>query len=342
MKSKVISIDLAKRKFQAAVSEEPGKVCEEKRLSRQNLIEWLAQLVPAIVVMEACGSAHALGRLFQKFGHEVRLLPPHLVKPYVRGNKTDRADAKGILEASRNEDIKPVPVKTEHQQSILLLHRMRATWMKTRTRRLNTLRGLLREFGYTIPVGRRHVIPAVREHIADLPELTRDVIESACEEIGRLDDKLKAVDNDIRRASKDCPVASLLMTIPGIGPLISTGLVAQIHDPTRFPTSRHLSSFLGLVPSEYSSGEVRRLGRITKRGDRYLRTLMIHGARSVLFSASRTRNPSNLQLWALKLLDKGKGHHRTTVALANRLTRVVWSVWTKQRPWQAEPPVAAS
>ena len=338
MESKVIAIDVAKRVFQVAVSREPGKVCEENRLSRQKLMEWIAKLVPAIVVMEACGSAHALGRLFQKCGHEVKLLPPHLVKPYVRGDKTDRADAKAILEAFRNEDIKSVPVKTEHQQSILSLHRMREAWMRSRTRRLNTVRALLGEFGHQIPMGAQRVLPAVAERLEVLPLATRFALERACEEIRLLNDNLKAIDKEIHKAAKECPTASRLMTIKGIGPLISTALVAHIHDPARFRTGRHLSSFLGLVPSEYSSGEVRRLGRITKRGNRYLRTLMIHGARSLLFSASRTDNPSSLQLWALELLDKGKGHHRTTVALANRLTRVVWSVWTQERTWQPERP----
>jgi transposase len=336
MECRRIAIDVAKSVFEVAVSEEAGKVGERRRLSRGKLFEYLARQQPATIVMEACGSAHALGRRLLAMGHRVELLPAQHVRPYVRGDKTDRADAKGLLEARRNEEIRPVPLKTAEQQGLLSLHRVRAAWMGTRNARLHALRGLLREFGIQIPVGARQVLPAVRLAIGDadneVPHRLRRVLEEICEEVRVLEERIAVLDRELCRSARELPDAARLLTIPGVGPLNATALVASVGDITRFASGRHFASYLGLVPKEHSSGNLRRLGRITKRGDRYLRTLLIHGARSVLRAATRTTTPHPLAAWALALAQR-KGHNTAVVALANRLARVVWSVWSQQRTY---------
>lgn len=292
--------------------------------------------------MEACGSAHYWGRELQKRGHQVVLLPPHLVRPYVRGNKSDRTDAKGILEAYRNAAIQPVPVKTLSQQSLTALHRFRAGWMKERTARLNAVRGLLRELGIFIPMGAREVIPAVWAQIEDadseIPAALRWVFAEACQEIRDIEARIKKVDHELERLAEQTPAVIWLRTIPGIGLITATALVAFIGDIRRFPSGRKLGSDLGLTPREFSSGLKRRLGRISKRGDGYLRTLLIHGARSVLIHA-RKQQPDRLRSWAHELA-KTHVHNKAAVAVANKLARIVWAVWTRQVPYELRPKAA--
>lgn len=292
--------------------------------------------------MEACGSAHYWGRELQKRGHQVVLLPPHLVRPYVRGNKSDRTDAKGILEAYRNAAIQPVPVKTLSQQSLTALHRFRAGWMKERTARLNAVRGLLRELGIFIPMGAREVIPAVWAQIEDadseIPAALRWVFAEACQEIRDIEARIKKVDHELERLAEQTPAVIWLRTIPGIGLITATALVAFIGDIRRFPSGRKLGSYLGLTPREFSSGLKRRLGRISKRGDGYLRTLLIHGARSVLIHA-RKQQPDRLRSWAHELA-KTHVHNKAAVAVANKLARIVWAVWTRQVPYELRPKAA--
>lgn len=292
--------------------------------------------------MEACGSAHYWGRELQKRGHQVVLLPPHLVRPYVRGNKSDRTDAKGILEAYRNAAIQPVPVKTLSQQSLTALHRFRAGWMKERTARLNAVRGLLRELGIFIPMGAREVIPAVWAQIEDadseIPAALRWVFAEACQEIRDIEARIKKVDHELESLAEQTPAVIWLRTIPGIGLITATALVAFIGDIRRFPSGRKLGSDLGLTPREFSSGLKRRLGRISKRGDGYLRTLLIHGARSVLIHA-RKQQPDRLRSWAHELA-KTHVHNKAAVAVANKLARIVWAVWTRQVPYELRPKAA--
>jgi transposase len=261
MKHTTISVDLAKSIFEVAVSEQPGRVNERRRLSRARFLRFFAERQPALVVLEACGSAHYWGRQIQELGHEVLLLPPHATRPYVTRSKTDRADAKGLLEAHRNEDLHPVPVKSVEQQTLTALHRLRSRWLATRTARLNTVRGLLREFGITIPVGARNVVPRVR-HLVDeteskLPEILRPVLLEACTEIRQLEQRL-AVERQLKLLARQIPIVKQLLAIPGIGVISATALVAFVGDVQRFPSGRHFASYLGLTPREYSSGRVRR------------------------------------------------------------------------------------
>jgi transposase len=299
-----IAVDVAKAVFELAISDRAGHVARRVRLPRAQFLPFMAQQPMATVVMEACGSAHYWAREIQKLGHRVVLLPPHHVRPYIRRNKTDRTDAKGILEASRNDDIRPVPVKTVNQQVLTSLHRLRSGWMLERTARLNALRGLLRELGVFIPVGSREVIPAAWALIEDadssLPEALRPIFAEACREIRDLEARVHLVEQQLASIAEQLPAVEHLQTIPGVGLLTSTALVGFIGDIQRFPSGRHFASYLGLTPREYSSGLKRNLGRISKRGDGYLRTLLIHGARSVLVHA-RKHQPDRLREWANQL-----------------------------------------
>jgi transposase len=216
-------------------------------------------------------------------GHEVVLLPPHLVRPYVQGNKTDKADAKGILEAYRNDKIRPVPVKSPEQQLLVSLHRLRSAYVWDRTARINTLRGLLREFGYIVPLGSHGVVPAVRELLlnseTDVPAMLRAGFLDVCDEIRMFEERIGGIEEQLKELAKRMPLVQHLLSVPGIGLITATALVAFVGDMNRFPTARHFASFLGLTPRERSSGNRHRLGGISKRGDRHLRTLLIHAAR---------------------------------------------------------------
>ena len=320
--STTIAVDLAKSVFEVAVSEVPGRVSERKRLNRGGLVAFFSNRPPAVVLMEACGSAHHWGRELERLGHEVRLLPPARTARYRIGNKTDRADADAILEANRNEKIHPVPVKTIPQQSLSTVHHLRHAWMETRTARLNALRGVMRELGVAIPVGAKAVLPRVTESMAEgrVPE---DLAE-----IRKLEENVKESDLLLARLARSIPVAKALQEIPGIGPLGSTALIPAVGDPNRFRSGRKMSAFFGLVPREFSSGNKRRLGSITKRGNTYVRTLAIHGGRSVLVAAHRRKNPDRLHRWALEV-ERRQGRNRAAVALANKIIRIAWAVWAR-------------
>ena len=241
-----IAVDVAKAVFEIAVSDRPGHVARRERLPRDQFLAFLAQQPAATVVMEACGSAHYWARKIQQLGHRVVLLPPHHVRPYIRRNKTDRTDAKGILEASRNEEIRPVPVKTVAQQVLTSLHRLRSGWMHGRTARLNTVRGLLRELGVFIPMGSREVVPAVWALIedadSDLPDALRPIFAEACREIRDIEARIKQVERQLEAMAEQLPAVEHLLTIPGIGLLTATALVAFIGDIRRFPSGRHFAS----------------------------------------------------------------------------------------------------
>lgn len=343
MEHTTIAVDLAKSVFQVAVSRRPGHVDEERRLSRTRFFTYLAQQSPATVVLEACGSAHYWARQLQSVGHAVRLLPAHDVHRYVRRNKTDRTDTWALLEANRNEDIRPVPIKSVEQQAIASLHRLRSTWHATRTARLNTIRGLLREFGMTIPVGASHVIPQVRELLAEptmpIPALLHVTLTDACAEIRDLEAKIGGVERQLAVLAQEMPDVRLLQTVPGVGLITATALVASVGDVRRFHSGRHFASYLGLTPREDSTALHRRLGAISKQGDVYLRMLLIHGARSLLCHAKACAHPNALQHWALRTQER-RGYNVAAVAVANKLARVVWAVWSQQRPFVTSRRVA--
>jgi transposase len=265
------------------------------------------------------------------------LIPPHAVRPYVLRNKTDGADAKGLLEALRNDDVRPVPVKSVDQQVLAGLHRLRSAWMATRTARLNTLRGLLRELGLTIPLGARQVVPRVVALVSDadsgLPEALRPVLFEVTREIHELEARVREVERRLEAMSRESELLARLRTVPGVGLLTATALVGFVGDVQRFPSGRRFASYLGLTPREHSSGLRRRLGAISKRGDPYLRMLLIHGARAVLLHAKKPTAPKDrLRTWALAR-EQARGHNKAAVALANKLARIAWAVWRNGRTY---------
>jgi transposase len=339
-----IAVDLSKRVFEVAVSREAGRVCERRRLSRSQMARYFAQRPRATVLLEACGSSHHWARQIESLGHRVLLLPPHQTRRYVLRDKTDRADATALLEAHRNEQIAPVPVKTLQQQTLTALHRIRSGWLATRTARLNAIRALLREMGVAIPQGSRRVLPGLSAALSDpsqpLPHALHETLLSAAQEIRELEEKIRVIERQLEDLAQTLPAVARLRTVPGIGLLSSTALVAVVGDPSRFPSGRRFASYFGVVPRERSSGSSRHLGAITKRGDAYLRTLLIHGARSVLYAAKRHQQNDRLRRWALTLQQR-RGHNRAAVALANKLARIAWAVWSRDTVYQPASPITA-
>ena len=248
MKNTTIAIDLAKSVFEIGISDRPGHIARNHRLSRTELAAFVAAQPPATVVMEACSSAHYWGRKFEGFGHDVKLLPPFAVRPYVQRSKTDRTDVKGMLEAWRNSDVRPVPIKTESQQQLTSLHRVRSTWMAARTMRINSARGLLREFGIVFPAGAAtlpdHVQGLIEDADAPVPMLLRDLLHQLVLEIGELESRVKTVEKQLEALASETPVIDRLRTIPGIGLLTATALVGFVGDVTRFPSGRHFACYL--------------------------------------------------------------------------------------------------
>jgi transposase len=339
----VIAVDLAETVFEIAISHTPGDVAETKRLSRTAFQGFFRDREPVTVAMEACGSAHYWARELQAFGHTVELIPPHLVRPYVTRNKTDRADAKGILEARRNTEIRSVPVKTLAQQVIGSIHRFRSGWIGARTAQVNTLRGLLRELGLIIPVGVEKVVPTVRLLVegadSTVPDGLRPMLALACDEIESLNARIKQSERELETIAEASPVVARIRSIPGIGLLTGTALAAFVGDVKRFGSGRRFASYLGLTPRERSSGMKQRYGRISKRGDSYLRLLLIHGARSVLGHATRAKSNDSLRTWAVSLNKRTK-YNKASVALANKLARIVWAVWSRDTVYRSEPVTA--
>lgn len=332
MESTFIAVDTAKLVFEIAEAGESGKVVRRLRLNRPQFQDYLVTREKARFVMEACGGAHHWARLMQRAGHSVRLLPVPYVRAYRRRNKTDRADCLAMLEAARNPEILAVPVKTPDAQAIQALHRIRGQWMATRTARINALRGLLREFGLVLPIGATAALKLMAEAIDDeaVPPMLRTGLYDLLAEIRVLETRVIEIENQLGAITRQLPVIEHLRQVSGIGLLTATALYASAGDAQHFKSGRHLASWLGLTPREHSSGNVRRLGGISKRGDRYVRMLLVHGARAVLARAQQmaTANQSlnRLQQWAYDL-QKRVGHNKATCALANKLARIAWATW---------------
>jgi transposase len=339
-----IAVDLAKTVFELAAADDNGKIVERRRLSRAQFERYFDNRECVQVVMEACGSAHYWGRRFQAQGMRVSLLPPHYVRAYVRRNKTDSADATALLEAARASDIVPVQVKSVEQQGLQSLHRLRSSWRSTCTARINTLRGLCREFGIIAPLHSRG-LAVLRRRLAEddtgIPDYLRFTMQRVLGELDELEERLLEVEGQLAEIAKASSVCQRLQTIPGVGLLVSTAFAGAVGDISTFRSARRFSSWLGLTPREYSSGNIRRLGSISKRGDGYLRMLLVHGARAVLYSgamAARAGRPLDaLRAWGLRVRDKC-GHNKAAVAVANKLARILWATWRYQRDFEFRPP----
>lgn len=340
MHSTTVAVDLAKDVFEIAVLGEAGRIERRDRLSRTGFARFLAGQRPSRVVMESCGGAHFWARQAQIHGHEVAVLPALYVKAYRRRNKTDRADCSALLEAVKNPEIRPVAVKTPQHQAIQGLHRLRSRWMSTRTGRINTLRGLLHEFGLTIPKGAKKALELLPERIdaSAVPEALRPMLQEVLAEIRELTRRIGEVEKQLKALTRDDPAVQAVQSVSGIGLLTSTALVASAVDARNFKNGRHLASWIGLTPREYSSGSTRRLGKMSKRGDVYLRMLFIHGARSVMLRAGQLQRQgkelNRLQRWALDLKAR-TNHNKAAVGLANKLARIAWATWFHGREFDA-------
>lgn len=330
-----IAVDLSKNVFQVAESVHPGKVRRERRLTRRQFERYLVQCPPrSRFLFEACGSAHYWGRQVESQSHRAKLLPPHRTRSYRVGNKTDRTDTLALLEADRNEKILGVPVKSEDQQCLASLHRLRSGYVTTRTARLNAIRGLLREYGIRIPVGARKVIPAVVAlEKGAIPIPLRAALQDVIEELQILEERIRGIEDQLKALAQQTPMIQHLLSVPGIGIITATALAGMVGSFHRFPSGRHLAAYLGLVPKEHSSGSRRRLGGISKQGDTYLRTLLIHGGRSVLAAANRKKSPRPLDDWALQV-QRRRGYNLATVGLANKIARFVWVAATQNRDFR--------
>ena len=336
MKITTIGIDLAKSVFQVHGVDERGKVVVGKRLRRPQVSKYFAQLRPCLIGMEACGGAHYWARKLQAQGDTVKLMAPQFVKPYVKANKSDAADAEAICEAVSRPTMRFVPIKNADQQAVLSLHRARQGFVRARTASANQIRGLLAEYGITLPQGISHVtkrLPEILEDVGnDLPSVFRRLLQRLGAHLRELNGQVEELDQQIDAWHRSNEKSQKLAQIPGIGPLTATALVASIGDARCFNNGRELAAWLGLVPRQHSSGGKVLLQGISKRGDAYLRTLMVHGARSVLRVAER--KTTSTDRWSTEMLAR-RHKNVAAVARANKNARVVWALLAHGRDYNA-------
>lgn len=322
----VLGIDLAKNILQCHGSDAKGKCVLKKRLSRGKLAEFVANLSPCTIGIEASGGAHYWARVFQAMGHTVKMMAPQFVKPYVRANKNDVNDARGIAEAVTRPDMKFVSIKTIEQQDTLLLHRARALVVKQRTAQANQIRGLLAEYGVIISKGITHVeklLTVLDENKNKFTTKAQAVLKRLYSEFKRYNAEIKHYDKEIEKVVKQDARCQEIMKIEGVGPLIASAAVATIGDANVFKNGREVSAWLGLVPQQKSSGNTLRLSGISKRGDRYMRTLLIHGARAVARRCCYKTDARSLWITNKK---QQRGYNKTAVAVANKNARIIWAL----------------
>jgi transposase len=323
----VIGVDVAKSVFQIHGADASGRAILRQQLRRAQVVPFFAQMSPSLIGMEACGSAHHWARTLREMGHTVRLMAPQFVKPYVKTNKSDRADAEAIAEAVTRPGMRFVGVKEIWQQDLLAEHRVRDRQVKARTALTNEIRGLLQEYGIVFPQGtaglREGLLKVLGSADSRLSEGMNRLLQRLLEEWTFLERALNESEKTIVRESRSREVCRSLEKLPGIGPITSTALVATVGDPKVFKNGRHLSAFLGLVPRHEGTGGKTRLGGISKRGDRYVRKMLVHGARSALRAAAAKKHEH--PPWAVRLADR-RGFNKACVALANKNARRCWAI----------------
>jgi len=326
----VLGIDLAKQSFQLHGVDKAGQTVFRKKLDRNKLTAFVANLPPCLIGLEACGGAHHWVRQFTKYGHTVRMISPQFVKPYVKSNKNDTVDAEAICEAVQRPNMRFVPVKSIEQQDIQSTHRIRSLLVSRRTAQANQIRGLLLEYGIIIPKGIVHIRKAVPDILEDaenaLTALFRELLIELYEEMVHLDERIDTLEKKLQSIclqNKDC---QRLLTIPGVGLLTAAAMVAAVSDIKAFKNGRELSAWLGLVPRQHSTGGKPTLMGISKRGDNYLRAPLIHGGRTVVRVADKYQDKRNR--W-ISELDKRRGKNISAVAVANKNARIVWALLSK-------------
>lgn len=338
MEVTTLGIDLAKNVFRLHGCDGTGRAVLRKRLMRGQLLSFLVNLPRCVVAMEACATAHYWAREIQKLGHEVRLIGPKFVKPYVKANKNDAADAEAICEAASRPAMRFVAIKSAAQQDVQAVHRVRYQLVKMRTALVNQVRGLLAEYGVVIPQGvgqvRRSLPVILEDHDNGLSGVMRELVGEICDRLKFIEDRLHQYDLQIDRLFRQDERCRRLAEVEGIGPLVATALVAAVGNANEFKNGRERAAFLGLVPRHRASGGRTVLLGISKRGDRYLRTLMVHGARSALRTIERKRTQRCVWAAGLKLR---RGNNVAAVALANKNARVLWALLARGEAYRPAP-----
>lgn len=330
MKITRVGLDIAKRVFQVHGVDERGRMQVSKKLSRAEVLKFFAQLPACLIGIEACGGAHYWGRELGRLGHTVKLMAAQFISPYRKGGKNDANDAEAICEAVGRPNMRFVGIKSEEQQAVLMMHRVRTLVVANRTALVNQVRGLLGEFGVVIPIGIRRVralLPQILEDAENgLPVLARQILAELLEQLHHLDGQIEHYEHQFEALAAQSEPAQRLMQISGIGPITATALVASVGDARVFSNGRQFAAWLGLTPRQYSSGGVTRLGRITKRGDRYLRMLLVHGARALLRFVNRKSDAKSA--WARALKER-RHVNVAAVALAAKHARIIWALLAK-------------
>ena len=325
----VVGMDIAKNVFQLHWVDAPTGQIKRRTLKRDRVLTFFANREVSLIAMEACGGAHHWARTLQEQGHQVKLLPAGQVRPFVPRDKTDATDAQGIWVAAQQRHIHAVAVKSVSQQAALSLHRLRHQLMKVRTMQTNLLRSQLLEFGLTLPVGYRPLLAQIDQALvraqAQLPDYYIVTLQEQVRRILDLQADMDAIEQRIIQQAKDNAATQAIMAIPGVGPLSATAVVASMAQPESFSSARQFAAWLGLTPRQTGTGgKVRQLG-ISKRGDRYLRTLLMHGARAVIARSTPTS-------WIARLLAR-RPYCVVVAALANKLARTIWAVLVKGKPF---------
>ena len=327
----VLGIDLAKNSFHLYGINENGKTVLSKKLTRAKLTPFIAQMPVCLIGIEACGGANYWKRVFERYGHTVKMMSPQFVKPYVKSNKSDAIDAEAICEAVQRPNMRFVPCKSIEQQDIQSLHRIRSQLVARRTAQANQIRGLLLEYGVVIPQGISYVrkeIPNILENADnELTLLFRALLNDLYEEMVHLDERVQSMEDELKKVSRDNINCQRLLTIPGMGLLSATALIAAIGDIRVFKSGRELAAWLGLVPRQHSTGGKPTLLGISKRGDTYIRTLLIHGGRSITRLAEKHQDKRSQ--WISRLAQR-RGNNIAAVAVANKNARIAWVLLTRE------------
>ena len=342
MQISTIGLDLAKSIFQVHGVDAAGAVAVRKALRRSQVLPFFAKLPPCLVGLEACGTSHHWARQIRSLGHDVRLMPPAYVKPYVKRGKTDANDAEAICEAVTRPTMRFVPVKSPEQQAALALHRTRDLLVKQRTQLVNMIRGLLAEFGIEMARGLHHALELARRVVdgraPDVPELAQRVVTGLAQQIGSLQAQLARLEKELVAWHRANELSQRLATIPGVGIISATALAASVNEPERFRSGRQFAASLGLTPLQKSSGGKERMGRISRMGDRYLRRLLVVGMTSLVRRARSA--PASVDPRIPAMLER-RPARVVTVAAANRTAKVAWAIMTRGGTYR-KPTMAAA